>query len=246
MGGPKSPAKSGLVYRGHERRHNRSGRRAWRRLGIAYLHGRARLSDLIRTVRIADDDFTATTILCPHCAAKHGSVVYPAPLVHSAEEIGTLLKVIDIAIEIRGWEFRITRLNKNVDFIMGATTQARTRFLPPAPPPCGPTYNMMRGWIAGSLALDARRNGATEHRYGQALLTVFELLRLGHNPLAVSRALRGVRHPQLRDVSLHAAKVMLVLHRMKPRQDQLPQMCLDLMQPWIQASQSIGMVPMAF
>lgn len=80
MGGAESPAKAGVVYRGHERRHLRGGR-AWQRWQIAHLQNRGvRLCHLIKTARIADDDFSASSVLCARCLARAGSAVYPPPL----------------------------------------------------------------------------------------------------------------------------------------------------------------------
>lgn len=132
MGSPQSPSKSGFVYRGHERRFLLTPGRAWQLLGLQRLQNlNIPLHKLLQSVRIADDDLTCSSVLCPTCTGAVGSKIYPPPLIHGCEEAGCHARVIDIAIETWGPVFRITRLNRNAQFPLGCAEQARTRYLPP-------------------------------------------------------------------------------------------------------------------
>ena len=112
MGSSPSPAKSGLVYRNHGRRLLRK-KDPWALWGVADAKKfGVPLHQLISIVRIADDDIAMSSILCVACTAKLGAQVYPAPLVHSSEEGGTCVKVIDVCVEMCGARYTITGLNR--------------------------------------------------------------------------------------------------------------------------------------
>lgn len=215
MGGGASGIKAGLVYRRHERRFLRRPRVAWRKWGLARLarFPPAALTQLVAPIRIADDDFTISTVHCPVCTSRLLSRVYPPPLLHGAEEWGTRARVIDTGVEVRGAQYSVVRLNRNMDYICGGVPdQLRTRYLPPLPPPIL-TRKLMSSWIAGSMALDRARNTHPAHMCAQGLTLCGELLRLSHSPRTVSRALRAVRHPHLRQVAHFTARILSVFER---------------------------------
>ena len=162
MGGPLSPAKSGLVYRGRERRFNTSPRR-WELWGMAPLRWRRRpIQRYVVVVRIADDDYVASSVHCPKCVAQKLSAVYTAPLLHKSEQEGPAVNVTDVCIEVAGAHCKITRLNKNMSYILGLPKQLRTRYLPPLRPPLVTRVSLV-GWLSGSLSLDRRREPNLAH-----------------------------------------------------------------------------------
>ena len=70
MGGPLSPAKSGLVYRKRERQFF-SGPHTWQLWKIQRLFGRGfALRRFIFAVRIADDDIMCSGVFCPECPSE--------------------------------------------------------------------------------------------------------------------------------------------------------------------------------
>lgn len=242
MGGPLSPAKSGLVYRQRERTFNRHPRR-WNMWSMGRLQGLGRpMRCFTFAVRIADDDFVASSVHCPACTGKKLEKVYTHPLKHESQEEGTSVQVTDISVELVGVFFRIVRPNKNARFILGMPEQLRTRYLPSLRPPLVSSA-LRTCWLAGSLALDWRRQPALPHRMSQGLLACFELLRLGHDPKEVSIALRRVSHPQLRGVARALAKVMKLVLLERPSQARLPRLCLELVTPWAKGFPCLAMIP---
>jgi len=168
---------------------------------------------LTTMIRIADDDVAISSFLCVSCTEQLGSKVYPPPLVHSSEEGGSCVKVIDVCEEMCGAQYTITRLNRNAEFVMtGVIPQARTRFLPPLNPPLV-TRSMITGWIAGWMALDLRRDPNHAHTRAQGLLLVLELLRLGHQEKMIESALRAIQHVHLRRTARYLAESVKLVRR---------------------------------
>ena len=213
MGGGLSPCKSGLVYRKQERAFllSRKRRRLW---GMQRLCETGHwLTDYVRTVRIADDDVTISTLHCCECTGKKPSRVYIPPLRHNCESSGTRVGVIDVAIEVRGFSWSIVRLNKNADLALGGLAyQPRVRYLPPLPPPLVSRKNLSR-WMSGALALDYSRNPAQPHCCAMGLLMCAEFLQLGYTFAQVARALRAVKTPKTSATARFLAEITRVFAR---------------------------------
>ena len=95
MGSTESPAKSGVVYRDHERSSltaDTEEKNPWRGWGLEKLRDLGvPLRRVAMMMRIADDDIAISSVLCKNCVAKMGSAVYPPPLKHSSEQEGTIV-----------------------------------------------------------------------------------------------------------------------------------------------------------
>ena len=194
--------------------------------------------------RIADDDVAVSSVLCRHCVARMGSAVYPPPLKHSSEEDGTLITAVDVALELNGVCYKITRLNRNDAFcVTGTMRQARTRFLPPLRPPLV-TLSPRVGWLAGSLALDHQRNPSPSHCKLQGMLAVLELVRLGHSFSQLEVALRAIQRVKLKATARFLALLPRQLRRIPISSRTLYSHFFQYMQPLITSHGAIAGVPM--
>ena len=194
-------------------------------------------------VRIADDDIAISSVLCKSCVAKIGSAVYPPPLKHASEQEGTVVCAVDIALELNGPLYKITRLNRNAEFcVTGVVRQARTRFLPALKPPLV-CRNTRVGWLAGSLALGFQREPSVSHCRCQGLLACAELIHLKHTPKEIESALRSIQHPHLRSTALYLASVMKCLVLLNPPLSRLPATLYQFLLPWITLRGGVGIIP---
>lgn len=184
-----------------------------------------------------------SAIHCPECLSKLLGRVYPPPFGHSAEECGTRTKVIDIGMETVGLTFTIEHLNKNHEFILGGTPeQVRVRFLPALGNFLAPK-KLMSSWLAGSLCLDLAKNSHPAHVQAQGLLVCAELLRLGHSYGKISKALRCIRTPKIRDAAVFLALVMKKLGQIMHLRRVPPPSATRFLPIWASALRTTLIVP---
>ncbi len=93
------------------------------------------------------------------------------------------------------------------------------------------------------MALDAQRDDSVGHRRGQALLAVWELLRLGHSIQDVSKSLRLIRHVSLADTARYLCDVLKILAMSPVSPHELPLFLQQFQRPWIMAHFCMGMLP---
>lgn len=151
--------------------------------------------------------------------------------------------MIDVAVEMRGPLYRVTRLSRNAEAAMcGVLDQARVRYLPPLKAPLV-TRRTRTAWPAGALALDHQRGPSAAHCRAMGLLLCLELLRLRHKPRDPGAALRAIQHPQLRNVARYLADVLRWVERRATPEHEWMRTFMVLLLPWIVAHPCRAMMP---